>query len=260
MMTLIRSLSRALCVTVVCAGCSASHVFQPEDPPLAESAAQGICQDVNAKRPDVTSFRIMAESTVTAGRESASFRYVIVARDPDDMRIDLLPVEGAFTLGMLIAQGDEVTVLNTQDKTYKRSKDKSAIFEEFLGLRGVSSPVIRGIVTGIPPVFDCERVSVFEGPRESVVLLDRDGRVAWRVDSETGRVRAFDILGTDDDSIQVAGTLYYSTAGNPASMSLDVYQPHEAHGILLFKRMTLNPVLADEIFLVPIPASYQAED
>jgi hypothetical protein len=39
-------------------------------------------------------------------------------------------------------------------------------------------------------------------------------------------------------------------------MSLMVHEPHEATGVFLFKKITLNPIIADEIFEVQVPEDY----
>ncbi len=253
-----RPLPLFLClVALMVSGCAARPPFEPETAPLVGPNAVGACETINAQRPAVTSFRSMAESTVTSGRSSVSFRYVIVARNPDSLRIDLLPPEGAFTLGMLIAQGSDVRVINTQEKTYSRqSGDAAAALEQFLGLRGISPKVVEGLVTGVPPLFDCSQAVAFEEPNGTTIVIDERDRVAWTVSTEGARVRAFHVLERQEDSVRMEGMLYYSRGQSPSSMSLSVFDPREAHGVVLFKRITLNPPIADEVFEVSVPESY----
>ena len=241
-------------------GCSAAHVFAPDAPPLSRAASEELCEQANAARPSVTSFRSMAESTITAGRDTVSFRYAIVAREPDSMRIDLLPNEGAFTLGMLTIHGGESQSVNVQEKTFKRSRGGSTALQEFLGMPGASQEVIQALVTGVPPLFDCRRVKLYEEGRRDVTVLDPAVRVAYTIDGDSARVKRFSMLAPDDEAILAEGALYYSRSDSPASMSLAVHEPHEANGVFLFKKITLNPVIDDVVFEVPVPAGYEEEE
>ena len=250
----------AIVFSLLMSGCAASRTFQPEVDVFPFDEGALVCEQVNHRRPNIMSFRSLAESTVTAGNETISFRYVIVGRDPDQLRIDLLPTEGAFTLGMLVSRDGTTRVLNTQDKTFSESSDSSALIEQFLGLRGFSPTIIEALVTGIAPQFDCSDVRVYRERKGETIIYSVADRVAWVIADDSGRVNSFDVLSPDSDVVQVAGALYYSGNQTPASMSLSVVDPHEAHGVLLFKKVNLNTTIADEIFDVPVPPSFSRVD
>ena len=250
----------ALALGLLCSGCAASHMFEPETLALSRLQGSGLCEEVNSARPSIAAFRSLAESTVTSGRQSISFRYVIVGREPDKMRIDLLPTEGAFTLGILVSDGEHIRVINSQEKTYQESTNKAALLEEFLGIRGASPSLVQALVTGVPPQFDCDAVTVYEEPNGSRVVVDTRDRVAWTIRRDTGKLTGFHVLSPDDDSAVAEGALYYAGGKSPSSMSLSVFEPHEAHAVLLFKKIILDPIIADEVFAVEIPASYAREE
>ena len=83
--------------------------------------------------------------------------------------------------------------------------------------------------------------------------------MAWDLAGNTGRVSAFYILNNEHDTIGAQGALYYSGNASPSSMSLALYQPLEAQGIMLFKKVVINPVIADEIFTIAVPGDYSEE-
>lgn len=241
-------------------GCSAARVFQPDAAELPFDEGALVCEQLNHLRPNIVSFRSSAESTVTAGGESLSFRYVIVAREPDSLRIDLLPTEGAFTLGMLVSQGGMTRVLNAQEKTFIESGDSAALIERFLGIRGFSPALVEAVVTGIPPELDCSRIGIFRESSGQVTVLSERDRVAYTIAADTGRLKAFEVLAADSTDVLVAGTLYYSGGQGPSSMSLSIFEPHEAQGILLFRKIALNAEIANDIFDVRVPETYTRED
>jgi outer membrane lipoprotein-sorting protein len=247
-------------VAALLSGCAAARVFQPEAAELPFDEGALACENLNHQRPNITSFRSSAESTVTAGGESISFRYVIVSREPDSLRIDLLPTEGAFTLGLLVAQGGVTRVLNAQEKTFIESRDSSALIERFLGIRGFSPALVEAVVTGIPPELDCSRVAIFRENGGGLTVLSERDRVAFTIAEDTGRLTSFEVLAADSNDVIVTGSLYYSGGQGPSSMSLSIYEPHEAQGILLFKKVSLNPEISDEVFSVRVPDTYTRED
>ncbi len=254
-----RQLLRRVLVSLVAVagtGCSAAHVFEPVSPPLSRADSTTLCEEMNAARPNVSSFRSLSESTVSARGESLSFRYAIAGRQPDSLRIDLLPNEGAFTLGMLVVHGGEVQAINVQEKTVERSPNAAAATERFLGLSGITPELVQALVTGIPPVLACNDTRAYEEGRGDVTFLDNSARVAYTVSSGTPQVKKFAILSADDNSVVAEGSLYYTSSNSPASMSLMVHEPHEATGVFLFKKITLNPIIADEIFEVQVPEDY----
>ena len=127
----LRSCMGGLCL-IFAAGCSVAPAFQPEATPLTYEESMAHCEQLNQERPAIESLRSLAESTISHSGDSISFRYVIVTREPKDLRIDLLPMEGAFTLGLLVTQGEQILLLNTQDKTYLETEDRAAVLEREL--------------------------------------------------------------------------------------------------------------------------------
>ena len=254
----LRSCMGGLCL-IFAAGCSVAPAFQPEATPLTYEESMAHCEQLNQERPAIESLRSLAESTISHSGDSISFRYVIVTREPKDLRIDLLPMEGAFTLGLLVTQGEHILLLNTQDKTYLETEDRAAVLERFLGIRGITREMIIAIVSGIAPHFDCSQVEILQGQDGESVAIDRVQHVAWDLAGNTGRVSAFYILNNEHDTIESQGALYYSGNASPSSMSLALYQPLEAQGIMLFKKVVINPVIADEIFTIAVPGDYSEE-
>ena len=160
---------------------------------------------------------------------------------------------------MLIMHGGEIQSINVQEKTFKRSAGSSTALEEFLGMRGASPEVIQALATGVAPLFECGRVRLYEEGRGDVTVLDPAARVAYTITSGTPHVKRFSILSAEDESILVEGSLYYSRAESPASMSLAVHEPHETTGVFLFKKITVNPVIDESVFAVAVPPGYEEE-
>jgi hypothetical protein len=74
-----------------------------------------VCQDLVKRSRAVNSLSALVEATVSRSGESASLRYAVLSRNPDRLRIDMLPTEGALTLGILTAREGRAVLLDAQE-------------------------------------------------------------------------------------------------------------------------------------------------
>ena len=234
--------------------------FQPGEMPLPPTTAQEMCGDVNKKRLATESLRVLVDATISSGSERASFRYVILSREPSSFRVDVLPINGALTLGLLVAHDGRAVWLNAQEKTYSEEKDEKKLVAEYLGLRGVSRETAVALMTGMVPKLSCPDVRVYQLAGGDKLFVDDSSHVAWRVKGASPEVVSVQILDDSGSAVEVEGEISPAVGGTSRMVTLDVFSPARARVDMSLTKVVYNPTLNDQLFEVRPPRDYSRVD
>lgn len=243
-------------IVLLSSGCFAPR-FNPPGELLASGEGATVCGDLVKRSRTVNSLSALVEATVSRSGEAASLRYVVLSRSPDRLRIDMLPIEGALTLGILTAREGRAVLLDAQERSYSIASHEQELLESFFGLKGITREVIIGLLSGVLPQTDCSSVQVYRSTEKSVALLDTRSHVVWDVDKESLKVLGCTILDSDESRIQISGERLDGQTNGRTAVMLQIYKPLEAQVKMLVGKMAINPALADERFDVAIPPSYR---
>lgn len=250
----------AVVVSSFCvAGCF-RPTFQPGEMPLPRTTAQEMCGDVNKKRTATESLRVLADATISSGSERASFRYVILSREPSSFRVDVLPINGALTLGLLVAHDGRAVWLNAQEKTYSEDKDEKKLVAEYLGLRGVSRETAVALMTGMVPKLSCPDVRVYQLAGGDRLFVDGSSHVAWRVKGTSPEIVSVQILDDSGSAVEVEGEMAAPVGGGARTVTLEVFSPARARIDMSLTKVVYNPNLSDQLFEVRPPGDYSRVD
>lgn len=244
------------CVVLLLCGCFTPRFSPIGDPRGVEEASQ-ICADIMTQRKESASLRVLADATLRRGSEAVSFRYAIVLKAPDSFRVDILPPTGAFTLGLFVFHNGKAVWLDSHEKTFSEAEGESDLFERFIGLPGISRPVVEGLLYGTVPSLECSKVRVYLQDDGDVLLLDSASHVGWRVMQKTPRVREVFVLNKAEGRTALKGRVEYSTGMRPERLELEVFDPVEARGELYLTKFVENPQLSDRLFEVTPPTNYE---
>jgi hypothetical protein len=234
--------------------------FQPGEMALPQPTAREMCVDVNKRRTSTESLRVLADATISSGSDRASFRYVILSREPSSFRVDVLPVNGAFTLGLLVAHEGKAVWLNAQEKTYSEGKDEKKLVAEHLGLRGVSRETAVALMTGVVPQLSCPNVRVYNVTGGDRLFVDDTTHVAWRVRGGSTEIVSVQILDARGSAVEVEGDISSPVGGAPRVVTLTVFSPARARVDMSLTRVVFNPSLGEQLFEVQPPHDYARID
>lgn len=256
---------RYLLLALISCGLSAcvrAPSFVPGEP-LAVSESAALCAALNSSGERVVSFRALLDASINeSGSESGSFRYAIVGKDAVgkdnvNMRIDLLPREGAFTLALMTVRGDQALFLNTQDKqaVYGCSVDQA--LEKLIGLRGLTPAAVKALVLGRLAKLDCARVTAHRPDQERVIFLEQAAQIAWEVDAESLKLRSAYFL--DQNKAKITAVAVRDERNGVPVIEVSVYKPVAAKVEMKLVKLNKNPEVAEELFVVAVPAGYGRE-
>ncbi len=236
-------------------GCFAPR-FKPPGDSIPAVDASRVCSEAQSHHAPVASMRALVDATVSRSDESVSFRYVIVGRGKDRFRIDMLPLEGAFTLGILVVRDGQTLLLDAQEKTFSKASKEAELLETFLGLEGITREVIVGLVTGVLPSIDCSSMRAYRGRDGTLSMVDRSSQVVWHVNPHTFAVNGLEILDRDGRRVQVSGERTAAPRTGLSAVYLSIFKPLEARVEMLVTKLSIDPPLADSLFAVAVPPSY----
>ncbi len=206
-----------------------------------------------------TSFRTLLEATVNSSRgEQLSFRYAIVGKDPEMLRIDVLPGEGAYTLALITVRGGDAVFIDPQAKRVTYGCSVKQVLEKLLGLRGMTPAAIKAIVVGSAPPMECSRVVANRLAQQRFLFVDSNDQVAWELDAETGELYRIHFLSSSGESVTAVAAR--QTRGSDSFVVVSVYDPIEATAEMRIARFTKNPEVADATFSVVAPSGYEREE
>jgi hypothetical protein len=191
---------------------------------------------------------------VTSDNESFSFRYAVASKQPDSLRVDLLPTEGAYTLGLLVVRNSQSLVIDSQSKTYSSGCEVNAVFEKFFSLQGVTPALIQALVTGRLSGVRCESVRAYRQGVDRLLLVDEATRHAWDIDERSGRVKQVTLLDGSQSHIQARATRSY--APEDERVSVEIHRPVTASAVMKVRKFTVNPDISDSLFQIVPPSGY----
>lgn len=263
-MELLKSLRIPRAVTVLIAlsvltGCFRPS-FQPEGALVPTSSSQQVCAELNRSRGQVRSVRVLADATISSVAERASFRYVVVSQEPSSFRVDVLPLNGAFTLGLLVSHEGRAMWLNSQERTYSEDRDERRLVAEYLGLRGVSRETVVALMTGVLPKLSCPDVTVYEVANGDRILVDQRARVAWHVAGPSSEIISAQVLDPKGDAVEMEAVVARPQGGAPKTLALEIFAPARAHVDLALTKVVLNPTISERLFEVKPPSHYTLVD
>jgi hypothetical protein len=223
-----------------------------------ENDARAICRSLVARRQPIRSARALVHAAVRAGNDVASLRYAIVAKEPGRMRIDLLPLEGAYTLGLLVVSRDEATLIDATNQTFAKERDAERLTREFVGLPGLTPEVVVALVTGQLPPLSCQSAEVFKGSDGAVMVRDRESRIVWEVSSSSNAIKSAHILNRSGERVEASVRVEIASNGL-STVDFSVFSPTTASAEMVVRKLTTNKDIPDELFNVAVPSGYSRQ-
>jgi hypothetical protein len=225
---------------------------------LVPADSEELCGSLNTVMERSTTFRTLLDATVTPpSGDPVSFRYAIVGKDPEMLRVDVLPTEGAYTLALITVRGSEALFLDPQAKRVTHDCSAVEVLEKFLGLRGMTPAAVKAIVLGRVPHLECGRVTVSRPTPDRVLLVDRVEQIAWEIDVATGDLQRAHFLSRSGESVTAVASR--EIRGADSFIVVSVHDPIKATAEMRVARLTKNQDVADATFFVAVPAGYEQE-
>lgn len=240
-------------------GCTAHKSVGPQYTLISE-VEQGKIIDSLLSRRDATptSFRALYRAVVYEDKTKSVLRYAIIIKKPNNLRLDVLPVGGVYTLGLFATSNGEAVALDPGNKRAMKSRDTNRAIRTILGLP-LSAQELAAVALGtFPAMLSAPELEVVNGDGE-VVVQTQDGLTNWQVDSANLNLNSIEIRRRiNQDPIALVHFQSYLRDGNltlPQTMVLAI-PSRDLRLELTLVTHDINPDVSDDKFKIAIPDDY----
>lgn len=210
------------------------------------------CKDISERSEQIKNFRLLERVRSERNGETTVFRYAIVGNDSGDLRIELLPPTGVFTLAILSLTREGAVLLDTQERTVQRAKDERVLLQKMFGRLSITRAQLVGLLTGGVDG-DCSEMQLTKNEGGGVTI--RQESAAWILDRDL-RLNSF-YWNDQFSSTEIAsGKVSRLQEGVPAKWRVLVNQLSlQVEGELELAKF--NQPISPSLFKLAIPSDYK---
>jgi hypothetical protein len=249
-------------LSIGAAGCAQLPRFSPIGVLQDAPHTSALCESLRGRAAGHKGFRSLLVTRLTANDETYSFRYAVVGRslaaDSHDLRVDLLPEQGAYTLGLLTVRDGRALMIDSQERRFASDCAPDRLFAKFFGLEGITPDLVRALLVGHVPALACEALQIYRQDPERLQILDRSMHRVWEVDETSGELRAVQLLNSEHTKVYARAQRGQTPQDN--FITISIFNPLEASAEMQVKKFTINPPLSEGLFDVVAPAGYVREE
>ncbi|MBX7144553.1 MAG: DUF4292 domain-containing protein [Oligoflexia bacterium] len=238
--------------------CAPIAVWRPQGHFVESATVRSYQEAIRTSNPDIPFGRLLYRAKLTHGHEVLGFRYALVFQGNSRVRLETLPVNGAYALALLAYNNGQVMLLDTQAKTFAESSDTRAAI-----VRALHVPLDIGdllhVVSGRLPL-SLRKADVTGGQRgEGLLLVAADGLTRAEVDTVASRLRAIQFIDQFRDypalEVQFGEFTDLQQASIPRHVTFHLLSD-DATLELELVGSNLEATPKDGLFQVQIPADY----
>lgn len=129
--------------------------------------------------------KAMTRATVKRGKSSETFRYSLVFASPESIRVDVFPINSAFTLQRLTAANGKASLIDLSSKEALSGGTEETFRKSFLQVPATEQEVAALLLGRLPQRYlEDKRLEIYEG---STVItgLKGSGEMYWRMSADT---------------------------------------------------------------------------
>ena len=234
---------------------------------LASTEAAAFITRVAEASTQLDSFRALSSSRLVVGSERNRLRHVVAFDLPGKLRFESLPLNGAYTLSLLVANASGVTLLDPLNQEAYSSASGEALIARLLKVPLNETELSHLLVGRLAErSLDALRVgtdiAVFEdNVRGSVFIKLRDFEALYEFGLQDALLRSFSIRDrfADKVALEVEYKSYQTINGVMVPAGLIVRVPrHDFQLEFEFSAIAINPQLKTELFTTKIPKNFTA--
>jgi outer membrane lipoprotein-sorting protein len=245
------------------AACAGSKIAPPAlaGKEISSTESQRLFHSLKKRSQEIETFRSIARASLEYGKERGRLRYAFVFAYPDRLRIEALPVNGLYTLNLLVARKDQAVFVDPAEKRAFVSSKAEHLLEKGFRLDVTKQELMSLLLGRIDSqILNGDGLRVVVDPAGNYVVGLESAGWFWHVDPRSLCVRRAEswqkhqqrlivVYGpcTGENDFKIPQSLVLLLPQDDVTMSFE--QQH----------MAVNQKLPDELFKAAIPGDYQIE-
>lgn len=231
--------------------------------PIVSSAVEAelVLQKLARNSADLRHAKILYNARIKHGDEVTSLRYALIFEKPQRLRVEVLPLNGFYSLGLFAVSEAGSVMLEPSEKVATLSNNPQALLARYFYLPLSPSALIHLIAGALSPEALAAGLEVRQSDQGDLVEVRRvDGREVYRFSPEL-ELQSCQFFSPHDDQLVVEANF------SDYARHEEILFPQTLHVRLVsvgvdldlslssFKSGTIAP--AEQLFNPAIPAGYQ---
>ena len=172
-------------------GCSTStNYFLPKKDLIGELESLVYKKNLIESSQSIQNIKAIARTQLVTSYGKDSFRYVIALRHPKDIRIEIMPVNTAYTLAQFTSYNGKAYFIDSTEKKVYEGSSAEDFLKLFLKLPVQDSDLLPLFAGKIPTrFFEEEKLNFYSTSQmNSIVIESANSLYSWKVDKNTFNV------------------------------------------------------------------------
>jgi hypothetical protein len=232
---------------------------------LSGSARETVLSGFKRAAAEIRSFRVLSRTSIDHKGDRTVLRQILVFAEPVRFRIEALPLNGAYTLSLVVADSEKVIALDPEEKTARQGAPNSGMLRKVLNIPLNEDELMALLAGRIPARYlsdltQTDSLQVYQDEMAGrFFILSNNQSAFFELDARTGTLLTVEFRDRFSDKVSLR--LEYSAPqtvdGVPIPTQLLVSIPRDSLTISLgYSNVSLNRDYPAQLFSVSIPDGY----
>jgi hypothetical protein len=250
-------------VLMLHSACATQSVLKPLDIAVSQSESALLVKQLLQLQSQNTFGRFLYEATLEYEGQSSRLRYAVVFDYPQNLRIELLPLNGFYTLGLFAASASGSLMVEPAEKRVTKALNPQALLAKYFYLP-YSPATLIDFLSGRPALEDVRAESRITRSinNQEIEIRNLQGTAIYRLDPnlQLQRVQLFAPF-SEALTIDAVFSAYQSSNGRPVPSHIKLQLLHIGAQLelkLVGSNMQRPPNA--ELFVPLVPEGYEVRE
>lgn len=236
--------------------------------PLSEGERDSLFESLALKTREVHTLQLLFSGISERERERTTMRYAFLHSSPAQSRLEVFPVNGAYSLALFATDGERSTFLDVTEKRAIIGSEHEELLRRELSLPIPQDAIPMLLVARIPEQIltqlrsSPETLCLRDSGTRSYTLRSAQGDYQFRIDGESMLLHTVEhqslLDGLLDWTMQFGPSRATDGLNLPSELTLRLPQ-HDTTLRLELVKGHANRKVSEQLFSIPIPANFRLQ-
>ncbi len=259
----------SLLLLLLLAGCPGKHLYRSwrQSELLNPTQANEDIKHFQDSWESIDTYKALARVKLDSPRGGQDFRQAFLFAKPDRFRLEFLPVNGVYTLGLFVAKSKIALYLDPGEKTFKQGPVTRHAVASVLRIPAELDDVKAYLLGLVPTRFlgsyrSYSKPSIYQGENaKECILVVGDGEyIAW-YNCAKKVIQRFELHDAFNEKVILSGSYrdFIRISDQLVPSRVLVELPRDNSSVnFTFTSQNINQSIRDELFDVPVPSDFSS--